>query len=149
MKTRQIFLTSSLFLLLFFSCNQNLENNNLNNELKNIPNDSLFALKDLNTVSWDTMFVSKPYNYGFIKNKKINMPSSVARKFENISYKKDGYCVLIFVKDHTLVDYSVIPRVSVADFAFVDSLNLGLCPNVQFKIISDSISHRKVIMSVD
>jgi len=123
-----------------------LENYNLSNALNEIPCDTTFTIKDINSVSWDTMFISKPYNYESIKEKNINMPSDINQKFKNISME-EGSCILIFVKNHTLVNYSIIPRISTVDFAFIDSLNLGLPSNTKLKITRDSILNRKIVMS--
>lgn len=124
-----------------------MKNDHLSEALKEIPYNQIFVLEDMNPVSWDTLFIAKPYNYKLISDKNINMPSKISREIEFISYHSDGHCTLLFVKDSNLVNYSIIPRATVADFCFVDSLNMGLPSNTQFMIVPDSNSYRIVSVS--
>lgn len=130
----------SVFALFLLACNPSpnlLENNTVEQRLSQVQIDTPFSLDTLNRVDWDTLFIVKPYSFADLDKHNLQIPKEIKQDLETNSIANEGLCVLLFIKDHKLVNYARIPRTTSADFAFIDKANNGMAANTTF-MISDS-----------
>lgn len=114
-------ITSCFCIIAFFTllaCH-NLENDKVEVVLSKIENNTLFRIDSIETKSWDTLCIIRPYE--LLTNVTDVDFSIKERKMVEDLTRFDGHCTLLFVKDRRIISYTVISR-DIADFSTLDKV---------------------------
>ncbi len=85
-------------------------------KISNIATGEYVDLAKINKVSWDSVYVLKPYQT--VDEVNVKIPKKYKNKL-NYNALHDGYCTLIFTKNNKMVNYAEISRTKV-DFVGMD-----------------------------
>lgn len=107
------------YVVVFFSllaCH-NSKNDKVEAELSRIENNTPFRIDSIETKSWDTLCIIKPYE-ALTNIKEVDFSAKEQAEIEKLALF-DGHCTLLFIKNRKIVSYAVVAR-NIADFSTPD-----------------------------